>query len=74
MYKNLITTIRVSVGIVLLMLGIIGILLPILQGWLLILLAIPLISPEYGKKMVAKFIEWKKKGVLWWRKRVTRNE
>ena len=69
MYRNLITTLRVSAGIVLLLLGIIGLFLPILQGWLFIFIAIPLISPKHGKKMVAKMKEWKEKGVGWWKKR-----
>ena len=69
MYKNLIKLIRICAGLVILMLGIIGLFLPILQGWLLILIAIPLISPEHGKKMVMKLKQWKEKGVGWWRRR-----
>lgn len=53
MYRNLLTSIRVTAGLVILMLGIIGLFLPILQGWLLIFVAVPLISPEHGKKIVA---------------------
>lgn len=59
MYKSLFTLIRISIGLALLMLGIIGIFLPILQGWLLVLVAIPIISPAHGKKAVAKLKEWK---------------
>jgi hypothetical protein len=44
------------------MLGIIGLIVPIMQGWLFILIAIPLISPEHGKKITGKAKEW-------WRKR-----
>lgn len=69
MYRNLITVVRVSVGIMLLMLGIIGLLLPVLQGWLLIFVAIPIISPRHGKQMVAKLKEWGRKLTTWWRKR-----
>lgn len=64
---------RVSAGLIILMLGIIGLFLPILQGWLLILIAIPLISPEHGKKMVAKLKEWKERGVAWWKRRRGQN-
>jgi len=71
MHKNFLRTLRVSVGLVLLLLGIAGILLPILQGWLLILVAIPLISPAHGKKMAAKLKEWKERGIWWWKKRKT---
>lgn len=59
MYRNLFALIRISVGLAILMLGIIGIFLPILQGWLLILIAIPIISPAHGKKTVIKLKEWK---------------
>ncbi|MBI4994168.1 hypothetical protein HZC21_00780 [Candidatus Peregrinibacteria bacterium] len=58
--RNLFTLIRISIGLMLLMLGIIGIFLPILQGWLLILIAIPIISPEHGKRIV----EWMKKKIV----------
>lgn len=67
MYKNLLTTLRVSAGIVLLLLGIIGLFLPILQGWLFIVLAIPLISPLHGKKMIAWMKERKEKWGSRWR-------
>lgn len=49
---------RIAAGIFLLLLGIIGLVVPILQGWLLIFIAIPLLSPEHGKKMAAKAKEW----------------
>lgn len=61
MYRNLFKLIRLGIGFVILMLGIIGLLIPILQGWILILIAIPIISPEHGKKMLAKVKEWKNK-------------
>ncbi|MEK9133084.1 MAG: hypothetical protein AAB606_05260 [Patescibacteria group bacterium] len=69
MKKDFISLLRVSLGLVLLFTGIVGILLPILQGWLLILVAIPLISPEHGKKMVAKLKEWGLKAKRSWQKR-----
>ncbi|MBI2638692.1 hypothetical protein HYW83_03825 [Candidatus Peregrinibacteria bacterium] len=55
---------RITAGLALLMIGIIGLLLPVLQGWLFIFIAIPLISPEHGKKMVAKLKEWINKYVI----------
>lgn len=59
MYRNLFTLVRISIGLAILMLGIIGIFLPILQGWLLIFVAIPIISPAHGKQAVA----WLKKKI-----------
>lgn len=59
MYRNLLTVLRVSFGLTLLMIGIIGLFLPVLQGGLLIFIAIPIISPAHGKKMAAKLKEWK---------------
>lgn len=55
---------RIALGLFLLFIGIIGLLLPVLQGWLFILIAIPLISPEHGRKMLAKLKEWKDKYVI----------
>lgn len=49
---------RIGAGLILLMLGIIGLVVPIMQGWILILIAVPLISPEHGKKMISKLKEW----------------
>lgn len=57
----MLTILRIAAGIILLMLGIIGLVVPIIQGWLLIFIAIPIISPAHGKKMVAKAKEWKEK-------------
>lgn len=61
MFNNLKNVLRIGAGLILLMIGIIGLVIPILQGWLFILIAIPLISPEHGKKMVGKAREWWKK-------------
>ncbi len=69
MFKNLRTVLRVSAGMVILMLGIIGLFLPILQGWLFIFIAIPLISPKHGKIMVAKLKTWKEKIVARFKKK-----
>lgn len=56
------------------MAGIIGLLLPILPGWLLIFVAIPLISIEHGKKMSARLKTWKEKGGHWWNKKKKEND
>lgn len=56
---------RLCAGLILLMLGIIGLILPILQGWLLILVAVPLISPEHGKKLIVKLKEVKRDLRAW---------
>lgn len=71
MYRNLLSLLRISAGLALLMLGLIGLFVPILQGWLLIFLAIPLISPEHGRRMIAKIKEWKEKILLRWRREKT---
>lgn len=57
MLRNLKNILRIGAGLILLMIGIIGLIIPILQGWLLILIAIPIISPKYGKKMITKVKE-----------------
>jgi len=72
MYKNLFVVIRVAAGFMLLFLGIIGLFLPILQGWLFIFIAIPLISPAHGKKMVEKLKELRAKVTIWWQMRNVR--
>lgn len=72
MYKDLLAVLRVAAGIMLLLLGIIGLFLPILQGWLLIFIAIPLISPAHGKKMVEKLKEFRAKIIQKWRMRKVR--
>lgn len=59
MAHSILSVLRVGAGIVLLLLGIIGLFLPILQGWLFIALAIPLISPEHGKKLIEKIKSWR---------------
>lgn len=69
MYQNLLITLRVSAGLVILMLGIIGLFLPILQGWLLIFIAIPMISPAKGKQMVIKLKTLGARIQGWWKKK-----
>ena len=59
--RDLLILLRITLGISLLCLGIIGLILPVLQGWILILVAIPLLSPKHGKLMVAKLKVWKDK-------------
>jgi uncharacterized membrane protein YbaN (DUF454 family) len=41
-------------GIVLISLGFIGLVLPIMPGWLLIAAGIALISPKFGERMLEK--------------------
>lgn len=59
MNRDFLSLLRITAGLVILFFGLIGLVVPILQGWILILIAIPLISPEHGRKMVEKFKEWK---------------
>ncbi|MBI5413490.1 hypothetical protein HZA42_04050 [Candidatus Peregrinibacteria bacterium] len=59
--RDLFILLRLTLGISLLCLGVIGLILPVLQGWILILVAIPLISPKHGKLMVEKLRFWKEK-------------
>lgn len=62
MKKKIIRWLQIGGGILLIILGIIGLFLPFLQGILFIFAGITLISPAHGKKMVNKIkIWWKKK-------------
>lgn len=61
MYRNLLVLLRITVGLILLLLGIIGIFIPFLQGWLLVAISISLISPEHGRKMVLWAKGWKER-------------
>lgn len=45
---------RIALGLFLLMIGIIGLFIPLLQGVLIILIAIPILSPKHGKLIVEK--------------------
>ncbi len=54
MRVKIIPLLRLTAGLLLLMVGVVGLVLPFLQGWLFILIAIPLISPTHGKKMIEK--------------------
>ncbi len=56
-HNNLLPVIRLSIGLIVLMIGIIGLIIPILQFAILILVALPIISPYHGKL----FINWVKK-------------
>lgn len=47
---------KTGLGIALLILGIIGLALPILQGWLMIIGGILLVAPDRGKK-ITKWIK-----------------
>ena len=68
MFSRLRSIFRIGAGLILLMLGIIGLVVPIMQGWLLILIAIPLINPEHGKKMAV----WVRE--KWRKRKITNNE
>jgi len=52
MFRNILILIRITIGFILLFIGVIGLILPILQGWIFLFIAIPLISPEHGKKIL----------------------
>lgn len=69
MRHNIFHTLRTAAGIILLLFGIIGLFLPVLQGVVLILIAIPLISPIHGKKMAAELNAWRGKWAQWRQKR-----
>lgn len=58
MFRNLLNLLRLAGGIILLLIGIISLFLPFLQGVLLIAIAIPLISPKHGKMISAKIKSW----------------
>lgn len=51
---------EITGGFLFLLLGIAGLVLPILQGFLFIALGIALISPNHGKKMLHKLEKGKK--------------
>ncbi|MEK7523644.1 MAG: hypothetical protein AAB588_01305 [Patescibacteria group bacterium] len=70
MNRDLVSLLRITAGLVILFFGLIGLVVPILQGWILILIAIPLISPKHGKMMVEKLKEWKTK---WFHKKPKSN-
>lgn len=52
MFRNILILIRITIGFIFLFIGVIGLILPILQGWIFLLIAIPFISPEHGKKIL----------------------
>ena len=41
-------------GIVLILLGLLGLVLPVMPGWLLIAAGVALISPKYGERLFEK--------------------
>lgn len=65
MKKKVKRWLQIGGGIFLIILGIAGLVLPFLQGFLLILAGIMLISPEHGKKILKHVKGWWKK----WRKK-----
>lgn len=69
MKKHLILTLRVIGGTLLILLGIIGLFVPIMQGLLLILAGIVVIHPENGRKLKEKLKEYVAKLKTWWAKK-----
>ena len=59
--EYLIRGLRFFGGSVLILIGIVGIFLPILQGWLFIFLGLFLIKPEYAYRLRDKGLELKAK-------------
>lgn len=67
MRKHVGTTVRFSLGIVFLILGVVGSLLPVLQGWIFFLLAALMFFPNHPrtekglqkfKKRMPRFVAW----------------
>lgn len=65
MKKHLLRTIRIVGGTLLILLGIIGLFVPIMQGILLILAGIVVIHPENGRKLKEKLKEYLEKFHAW---------
>ncbi len=51
MHHSLGSVIRFSAGMLLIMIGVIGLIIPILQSAVLIVIGLPLVSPEHGKQL-----------------------
>ena len=45
---------RIATGLITLCIGIIGLLIPIIPGWLFLGLALIILSPEHGKKFIER--------------------
>ena len=54
MRNSFLILLRLSLGLIMLMVGIMGILIPITEAWILVVISIPVISPEYSRKIVEK--------------------
>lgn len=61
MKQKFLRGLRISVGIFIFLLGLIGIFIPILQGWLFIIAGIFLINPDWGRRLKEKYKVWKNK-------------
>ena len=61
----MIRMLKVFIGIIFFMIGIVGLVMPILPGWALIFAGIILIYPEKGKKIV----QWLEEKVKKYRKK-----
>lgn len=58
MGKSIFLTLRYLVGFILLLFGMVGLVIPIVQGWILIFAGIFLINPAFARKMKEKFKGW----------------
>lgn len=65
MKKHFLRTIRIAGGTLLILLGIIGLFVPILQGVLLIIAGVIVIHPENGNKLKMKLKEYLEKFHAW---------
>lgn len=57
MRRDILHILRILLGTILLLIGAIGLILPVLQGWLVIFLAILVLFPSRGKAIVEKLKE-----------------
>lgn len=57
MRHSLLSLIRFASGFILLMLGVVGLIIPILHSAVLLIIAFPLLSPTHG----VRFAEWLKR-------------
>lgn len=58
MAHSIFLTLRYIAGFVLVLFGIVGLVIPIVQGWVLIFAGVFLINPALARKMKEKFKGW----------------
>lgn len=58
MAHSILITLRYIAGFILVLFGIVGLVIPIVQGWVLIFVGIFLINPALARKMKEKFKGW----------------